>query len=228
MKRVSRLVMGIATTAILFTGVVIAESSSSESTEPEAKKEAQSVRKIETYTEKQFAWDLEKRNATLSGLGYYTGSGKSREWVFHGPLEVRSVNGDLFRTAWFYEGLSHGPARSYYENGNLGSESFYIDGYEWGTSKIWTEDSVLVYSCSWKNGKKEGEEKRWYADGSKKTVATWSGDKKHGVETWWYSNGNLRRQYPYTNGVLDGLAKSWTEDGVLTVATYKDGKLVED
>ena len=57
---------------------------------------------------------------------------------------------------------------------------------------------------------------------------SYKGGKLEGVYKSWFENGQLKQDHIYKDGKLEGVAKWWFENGQLnSEGNYKDGKLEE-
>ncbi|MBE0637988.1 MAG: toxin-antitoxin system YwqK family antitoxin [Bacteroidales bacterium] len=139
--------------------------------------------------------------------------------IFYYPNGVKSSEGNM------RNGQPDGYWKTYHENGILKSEGnreeFLLDS----TWKFYDESGKIVLLINYKAGQKEGK-RITYREGE--TIEeVFAKDIKQGMTTYYYPDGSVFRTINFVDGLEDGLAKEFGEDGrVALLTTYRKGFLV--
>ncbi len=139
---------------------------------------------------------------------------------FYYPNKVVSSEGTMVN------GKPDGYWRSYYENGKLKSEgnrkNFELDS----TWKFYNDKEKLILEVTYRNGKKNGM-KTSYLD--KETIReTFKNDVKEGYTRIYYPSGKIKLEIPFLNGMEQGFAKEYSEEGdIITLIEYKRGFVID-
>ncbi len=147
----------------------------------------------------------------------------------------------------YKNGIAHGYYLRFYPNGRLSLKMFYVQGkptgfeqyYENGKMKARTIDSadiqyvlrynengVLQQKERLKNKLLEGPSYRYYDDGSIESIVYYKEGKKHGPFRLYYKTKKLKAECNFVNDSIDGLFKTWTEDGFYGEEYFKMGKRI--
>ncbi len=139
--------------------------------------------------------------------------------IFYYPNGVKSSEGNM------RSGQPDGYWKTYHENGTLKSEGnrkeFLLDS----TWKFYDESGKIVLLINYLKGLKDGK-RITYREGE--TVEeNFVKDVKQGLTNYYYPDGSLYRTINFADGLEDGLAKEFAEDGrVVLLTTYRKGFLV--
>lgn len=138
----------------------------------------------------------------------------------------------------------------YHENGQKASEGYMVDGKPDGYWKTYNEKGILIaegnredfkLDSTWKFYDDEGKIKLEvnYQEGKKHGLRTtyrqdeiiketFENDIKHGPTRYLYKDGDLKKEVTFVNGLEEGVAKEYGEDGrVITLITYKSGFIID-
>lgn len=147
----------------------------------------------------------------------------------------------------YKNGIAHGYYLRFYPNGRFSLLMNYVDGqptgfeqyHENGTIKAKTVDSfdvqfvlrynengVLLQKERLKNKLLEGPSYSYYDDGSIESIVYYKNGKKHGLFRLYYRTKKLKAECIFVNDSIDGLFKTWTEDGFYGEEYFKMGKRV--
>jgi antitoxin component YwqK of YwqJK toxin-antitoxin module len=116
--------------------------------------------------------------------------------------------------------------KSYYENGKLKSEgnrkNFELDS-------LWTfynEKGVRILDVYYKNGKKNGIKTTYLEQEIVKE--TFKNDIKEGFTRYYYPTGKIKMEIPFVNGMEQGVAREYSQDGdIITLIEYKHGFVID-
>lgn len=139
--------------------------------------------------------------------------------IFYYPNGLKSSEGNM------RNGQPDGYWKTYHENGILKSEGnrneFLLDSI-W---KFYDEAGKIVLEINYTAGQKNGK-RITYREGE--TVEeNFIKDVKQGLTTYYYPDGKVFRTINFVDGLEDGLAKEFGEDGrVVLLTTYRKGFLV--
>ncbi len=139
--------------------------------------------------------------------------------VFYYPNRQKSSEGTM------RNGKPDGYWKNYYENGILKSEgnrkNFLLDS----TWRFYDETGKLTLVINYKNGKKNGYRISYTDDGI--TKENFVNDVKQGYSYVLDTNGRVRMEIPFTDGLENGLAREFDENGnVIQLIQYKKGYVV--
>ncbi len=139
--------------------------------------------------------------------------------IFYYPNGVKSSEG------YMRDGQPDGFWKTYYENGQLKSEGNRKDFLLDSTWVFYDEKGIKVLLINYKAGLKEGK-RITYREGE--TIEeNFVDDIKQGLTTYYYPNNTVFRTINYDNGLEDGLAKEFADDGrVVLLTTYRKGFMV--
>lgn len=156
----------------------------------------------------------------------------------YGPENIYYINGKLYISSHYENGLLEGIQKKYYDNGNLQAEIPYMDGLREGIASFYavdgqtliyqlyySKDQAIAYSYMHKNKQMSDIEPfkdtdpitfvAYYANGTKSYEATFVGGVKNGKELFYYPNGKIFRERNHYYDLYDGVFKEWFENGQL-------------
>ena len=135
-------------------------------------------------------------------------------------------NGQLEDTETYDElGQRNGTVISYDNTGKVKNETTYVHGSMQGKSIDYNPDGTTKIAY-YKDSKPEGVYQMLYTNGKTKTEGLNNNNSnKTGKWTDFYESGNLKSEIYYTDGIMDGSAILYYENGKIASATeYKQGK----
>jgi antitoxin component YwqK of YwqJK toxin-antitoxin module len=112
----------------------------------------------------------------------------------------------------------------YYENGNIKAKT--IDSAEVQFVLRYYENGALQQKERLKNKLLEGPSYTYYSNGNIESIIYYKKGKKHGPFRLYYSTKKLKTECNFVNDSIDGLFKTWTEDGFYGEEYFKMGKRV--
>lgn len=138
----------------------------------------------------------------------------------------------------------------YHENGKISSEGYMVDGKPDGYWKTYNENGILIAEGNREDFKLDSLWKFYNDDGSLKLEVNYREGKKHGIRTtyrkdeiiretfkndikdgptkYFYKNGELKKEVFFVNGLEEGMAREYAEDGrAITLITYKNGFITD-
>ncbi|HRW96813.1 MAG TPA: hypothetical protein P5104_04725 [Bacteroidales bacterium] len=122
-------------------------------------------------------------------------------------------------------GKPDGYWKTFYENGILKSEGNRVNFLLDSTWKFYDETGNLVLEVNYKQGLKNGP-RITYREGEI-IEENFVSDVKQGLTTYYYPDYRIFKTINFVDGLEDGLAKEFAEDGrVVLLATYRKGFLV--
>lgn len=112
---------------------------------------------------------------------------------------------------------------SYYPNGNKKSEGNRENLQLSGLWKFYNEEGNLVSEYNYREGKKDGFKNTYYLQtGSLLSEENFIEDKREGLSNYYYPNGNLKSFLFFVNGMEEGAAYEFGEDGrIITNIKYQ-------
>ncbi len=136
--------------------------------------------------------------------------------VFHYP------DGQIASEGFMRNGKPDGYWKNFYENGRLKSEgnrkNFLLDSL-W---KFYDDKGHLTVTIQYKNGKKNGF--RTTFQGKNVVKENFVNDVKQGYTYYLYPNGKVKMKIPFKDGLEDGTAYEYAQDGrIIQIITYKKG-----
>lgn len=139
--------------------------------------------------------------------------------IFYYTNGVKSSEGNM------RNGQPDGYWKTYHENGILKSEGNRQDFLLDSTWKFYDETGKTLLVINYKAGMKDGL-RITYREGE--TIEeNFVKDIKQGLTTYYYTDGSVFRTINYVDGLEDGLAKEFGDDGrVVLLTTYRKGFLV--
>lgn len=127
-------------------------------------------------------------------------------------------NGALQKVEFFQDDVKQGFVCQYYPSGDLKSLTPYIDGKEEGEGFEFARGDERIITLL------------TYRDGNLRTSEPINrlnnNNKKHGRWVEFYPNGIIKSEGYYTNGLKNGIFKTFDKEGnLLDIQKYKDGEL---
>ena len=121
------------------------------------------------------------------------------------------------------EGRLDGPMRFYWDNGRLQKDGNYLNGHWNGEVKSYSSAGVLVSLETYKNGRKNGPQETYSGYGGNLTGRVlFTNGVQDGLAEMWYNNGVKHKETTYKNGVITGVMKEWYRSGNMSVRTEFD------
>ncbi|MFP4027397.1 MAG: toxin-antitoxin system YwqK family antitoxin [Candidatus Brocadiia bacterium] len=167
------------------------------------------------------------------------GGGLKREiqWkdgIRHGTEKVysRGPGHGLYvqETIPWVKGKVHGTVQVFYPDGEVMAKVPYVHGKQEGVSKSFSEEGKLTQVVLYKKGKREGKMiQYWPKTGKKKKVVPCENGMVDGTARLFYDDGTLKAEMPFREDTLHGVEKRYDEDGELQRKRYwLDGELVPE
>ncbi|MCX6234683.1 MAG: toxin-antitoxin system YwqK family antitoxin [Bacteroidetes bacterium] len=134
-------------------------------------------------------------------------------------------NGQISSEGYMVKGQPDGYWKTFYENGILKSEgnrkNFELDSL-W---KFYDEKGRTILEINYANGKKNGI-RTTFSD-KEKMEEKFKDDIKQGLTTFYYPDGKIRQTIPFVDGLENGIAMEYTQEGiVIGLVEYKKGFVV--
>lgn len=157
------------------------------------------------------------------------------QWVFfsfaqdtiptNGYVTLRHDNGKIASEGTMRDGLPDGYWKSYNKKGILISEGNRKDFLLDSVWNFYNEEGKLTMSVNFSQGKKEGKKMTFLPE--EKIEEFYKTDKKVGKEKHFDNQGRLVKEIPFENGLEEGVAKEYNENGIIILLTeYKAGYIV--
>ena len=139
---------------------------------------------------------------------------------------LKHDNGVISSEGIMRNGLPDGYWKSYNKKGILISEGNRKDFLLDSLWKFYNDEGKLTMSVNFLKGKKEGKKLTFL---SEETIEEYfKNDKKIGIEKHFDSTGKLIKEIPFENGLEEGIAKEYNEDGIIILLTeYKNGYIIK-
>jgi uncharacterized protein len=104
----------------------------------------------------------------------------------------------------------------------------YVDGVEHGKSMVFWPNGKLKRNAIVVDGLLHGPMCTYYeVSGNIQTISTFQSGEKTGTEFQYFECGKLSGEFTYINGILNGRARTFTQDGDLVYCVYyNNGVLV--
>jgi antitoxin component YwqK of YwqJK toxin-antitoxin module len=135
--------------------------------------------------------------------------------------EITSSEGD------FLNGLHHGTWTVYDNEGKVASITTYQNGKKQGVELIFDNQGYVQSKASYHDDQLDGE----YLAYKRRKITDrkmYEAGQMNGLVQKFYVDGTLMQESTYVNGIIDGVAKWYDQEGNLTIEyTYNMGKLVE-
>ncbi|MDR0368417.1 MAG: hypothetical protein LBH82_04675, partial [Bacteroidales bacterium] len=162
-------------------------------------------------------WKYYFENGKIEITGNYTRTGeKDGEWIWY------YSNGNLLSIENYADGLEEGESITLSVDGDTLEHGFYTDGLEEGRWS-YVNDSVLVEGV-YEAGKKTGIWKTYYPNGKVKRSESYFENELDGRSMFYWENTVKKAEYTYINGLLNGNAYQYDEEGnLLYTTTYRMG-----
>lgn len=123
-------------------------------------------------------------------------------------------------------GKPDGYWKNYFPDGKLKSEGNRKDFLLDSVWRFYNEDEKLVLEIAYSEGKKNGF--RTTYQGDEITKEHFDNDVKQGYSFLLYANGKVKSKIPFVNGLEDGIARDYDDEGnVNQLVHYKKGYVVE-
>lgn len=159
----------------------------------------------------------------LTLIGVWSGLlfAQTEEFVF---TQFKYPNGKVSSEGFLRKGKPDGYWKTYNEQGALiseGNRKNYLLDSVW---KFYANDT-LISEISYRAGKREGLTKAYSS--TETTLTPYVADLISGMREVFYKNGKLKQQTPFENGVEQGTAYDFSEDGtIIGIITYKKGFII--
>ena len=162
-------------------------------------------------------WKYYFENKKVEITGTYTRKGeKDGEWIWYYP------NGNILSIENYVLGLPEGESFTLSIEGDTLEHGMYADGLEEGRW-MYVNDSVLVKGF-YEAGKKTGAWKTYHPNGKLKRSESYFEDELDGRSLFYWENSVKKAEYTYINGLLNGNAYQYDEEGnLLYTTTYRMG-----
>ena len=149
-----------------------------------------------------------------------------KEGVFDGVEQFLRKGSRIVREVTYKRSRIHGLIKTYHPNGNIQDEVFCAGERKIGEYRIYDEEGLLLQMGSrGASGKLHGVQKR-YLRGVLVAEDVYVHGCRHGVQKRYYPNSVLQSEVSYKDGVRDGGAKKYREDGKKVYdERYSDGEL---
>jgi uncharacterized protein len=134
-------------------------------------------------------------------------------------------NGQISSEGYMRDGQPDGYWKTYYDNGVLKSEGNREDFLLDSTWKFYDESGKLLLLINYEKGMKEG--KRITYRETETIEENFENDVKQGLTTYFYPDGSVFKTINFKDGLEDGMAKEYAEDGrVVMITRYRSGFLI--
>lgn len=150
----------------------------------------------------------------------------------HGRESFWHPNGRLQFQGTYANGILEGLATHWHDNGQKRREVTQRNGQPDGSEHRWHRNSKAMLEASWKqgrlfqaisyrdNGEKTGVVEKgngklysYYPNGDKKTEDTYGNGVREGPALYWHENGRMARHVNYANGLRHGEGTQWHANG---------------
>ncbi len=174
----------------------------------------------------KFEGDIEK-NIKEGTWVYYKEDGETVKYAI--PFVENLANGlrndyydtgDLKVSIYYKGGKKNGKAIHYYKNKQIKESKTYRNNVEYGKVRKYYEEGSIKYSGNYWNGKEIDTCRRYYPNGTLKKIFICVSDTLNnhfeGKLHSYYPSGISKAYMELTNYKLNGIAKTYNEDGKLT------------
>ncbi len=164
----------------------------------------------------------------LEAENKYKDSLKEGKWVeyYTGNNEiVDASNAVYYRLTIFRAGQPNGMVREYFDPRHIKSEIQYVDGKKSGTEKEYYSSGVLWRKIPYKNDKINGMVISYYENGNREFEIPYRNGKKDGTEKDYYISRELNWEKPYVNDTLNGIVKEYHAGILYKETSFKKGKI---
>ena len=143
-------------------------------------------------------------------------------------VEVSNASGDVLQQGDYLNGVREGVWTEFHPNGFVKSMTGYVNGAQQGQSIVIDDRGQAESTSFYHNGQMDGEylkfnrtrikEKRMYKNG-----------KLNGLTEIFYADGKIMESSYYVDGLRDGVAKWYDQQGVVTIEyNYVKGEWIKD
>lgn len=125
----------------------------------------------------------------------------------------------------YKKGKRHGLSLTIDRRGFLKKEAMYVDGKLNGTYREFSYGGRPIKIMEYRNGLLNGLKKLYYNGKPDKVLeeSYYKNGKKDGIAKWFSEDGLLIAEYQYKNGSFEGIQKNYYEDGsVLSEEMYEN------
>lgn len=139
--------------------------------------------------------------------------------IFYHSNGAKSSEGNMVN------GQPDGYWKNYNDKGVLISEGNRKNTMLDSLWSFYLPDGKLYMTINYKNGKKDGIKTTYTKD--VKIIENYTNDLKEGFEYHYNKNDKVIKQIPFANGVEEGIAKEFDNDGIIiSLITYKIGYIL--
>lgn len=140
--------------------------------------------------------------------------------VFYHTNGVKASEGNMLN------GQPEGYWKNYNDKGILVSEGNRKNSLLDSLWSFYLPDGTLYMTMNYIKGKKEGLKTTYTKD--VKIVENFKNDLKEGIEYHYDKNNKIVKEIPFLNGVEEGVAKEYDNDGIITsILVYKIGYILK-
>jgi len=141
----------------------------------------------------------------------------------HGTWRRFAEKGHLAALSEYVDGLPHGTFREFYGSGADKSEQHFEAGVQTGVDRRWNPKGVLEFEANWLAGKQHGPWKLMArAGGPPGSQGFYSHGKRDGIWIEVTRKGVTISEVPYIDGMMEGVRKTWRDDGSLATEAYQE------
>lgn len=144
-----------------------------------------------------------------------------------GISQIFSPKGNVLMSIEFHQDKRHGPSIQYFPSGEIFVESHYINDLKDREEKTYYESGLLAKCIPYKNGVIHGLYQEWNDQGLLTFEGEYKEGKRHGKFNKFYESGNPRLMQTFADDVLDGIKKSFSEDGTVNESKFLRGKKIQ-
>lgn len=123
--------------------------------------------------------------------------------VPHGVAVSYSVEGNLAKVAFFFEGELEGQAKTYYPSGELQSAANYRKGVLEGSYREYSTNGSLTLESFYMGGKLQGGLTRFHHKEQKSCSCSYRDGLLEGEYLEWYPSGGVKSRQFYSQGLLN-------------------------
>jgi antitoxin component YwqK of YwqJK toxin-antitoxin module len=139
-------------------------------------------------------------------------------------VQFKHKNGVVSSEGYLHKGKPDGYWKTYNEQGLLISEGNRKDYLLDSVWKFYTNNELTSEIC-YKEGKRNGLTKIFSADET--SITPYVADLISGTREVFYKNGAIKQRTPFENGVEQGTAFDFSQDGVITgITDYRKGFII--
>ena len=170
--------------------------------------------------------DSENARLVECRIRHIDGKTRSISFLFNGKREGVWRNYSARGIPESYEeykaDVRNGLTVNFAKSGTIENEQLYKNGKLHGTRTAYLYGTVVRSTENFKDGLLDGEKISNYENGNPQEISFYKNGKRHGVTKWFSQDNKPSIEYTYADGVLNGLAKTYTAGKVTSEGNYKN------